>query len=257
LRIISLCPSNSEILFAVGAGDQVVAVEKWTDYPPAAARLPKVGSEMDADMDAIAAHEPDLVLASLSVPGMEKNVRALEARGIPHMVLDPHAIADIYGDILRVGEAVGRDAQARALVRSMQDRIAALGRRNAGRAKPARIYIEWWSEPAITPGRSCWTSEMIEIAGGENVFADIVTASGRIDYQDVVDRDPEIVLLCWCGIDKNEIDAASLHGREGWSRIDAVSQKRIHVVEEGWYGRPGPRIVEGIEQMAGLIAALA
>jgi len=256
LKIISLCPSNSEILFAIGAGGQVVAVEKWTDYPPEAARLPKVGSEMDVDMDAVAALDPDLVLASLSVPGMEKNVAALEARKIPHMVLDPHTIADVYGDIVRVGEAVEREEQALALVRSMQERIDELKNRSARRHRPARIYIEWWPKPAITPGKASWTSEMVAIAGGENIFSDLEAASGPVSYEEIAKRDPEIILLCWCGIHRQEIDPASLHGREGWSRVNAVSKKRIHVVEEGWYGRPGPRIVEGIEQMAGLIAAL-
>jgi iron complex transport system substrate-binding protein len=256
LKIVSLCPSNSEILFAIGAGDQVVAVEKWTDHPPEAVRLPKVGSEMDVDMDAVSALEPDLVLASLSVPGMEKNVAALETRGIPHMVLDPHSIADIYADIARVGEAVGCEERALALVRSLEDRIAELRCRNADRPRPARIYIEWWPKPAITPGRMSWTDEMITIAGGENIFADMDAASGQVSYKEIARRDPEIILLCWCGIHRQEIDPASLDSREGWSRINAVSEKRIHVVEEGWYGRPGPRIAEGIEQMAELVAAL-
>jgi iron complex transport system substrate-binding protein len=256
LKIVSLCPSNSEILFAIGAGEQVVAVEKWTDFPPEAARLPKVGTEMDVDMDAVASLEPDLVLASLSVPGMEKNVEALKARGIPHMVLDPRSIADVYGDVLRVGKAVGREEEALSLVRSMESQIAGLKSRNTGRERPVRLYIEWWPKPAISPGGACWTSEMIEVAGGKNIFSDMDAMSGQVSYRDVVDRDPEIILLCWCGIHRREIDPASLRSREGWSRINAVSQERIHVVEEGWYGRPGPRIVEGIEQMAGMIAAL-
>ncbi len=253
MRIISLCPSNSEILFAIGAGDQVVAVEKWTDHPPEASRLPKVGSEMDVDMDAVEALEPDLVLASLSVPGMEKNVQALEARKIPHMVLNPNDIEGIYSDIIVVGEAVGREEEALALVRSMQAEIAELKGINSGRPRAARVYVEWWPKPAITPGRKTWTNEMIEIAGGTNIFRDLAAPSGPVTYDAVKDRDPEIVLLCWCGIHRSEIDPASLGTREGWSDINAVARKRIHVVEEGWYGRPGPRIVQGIHQLAELI----
>ncbi len=256
MRIVSLCPSNSEILFAVNAGAQVVAAEKWTDYPPEAARLPSVGTEIDVDMDAVESYRPDLVLASLSVPGMEKNVHALEERGIPHMVLDPHTIDDIYDDILRVGDAVDRAEEALTLVRSMKNEIAGLKKINAAKKKPVRIYIEWWPKPAISPGKNCWTNEMIEIAGGINIFNDIGKASGPVGYDDVLKRDPEIILLCWCGIHKSEIDPASLGSREGWGRMNVVARKQIHVVDEGWYGRPSPRIVLGIGQMARFVAEI-
>jgi len=257
VRLISLCPSNSEILFAIGAGEELVAVEKWTDYPPAATRLPTVGTEMDVDIDAVASYKPDLVLASLSVPGMEKNVAALQDRGLPHLVLDPHSIEEIYGDILRVGQAVGRESESRELVRAMRNEIAALEAINVDSTTRARLYIEWWPKPAISPGRISWTDEMIEIAGGRNIFADMQRVSGQVDYEEVAARDPEIILLCWCGIHRSEIDAGTLASRSGWSRINAVDNRRIHVVEEGWYGRPGPRIVDGIRQMAGLIKELS
>ena len=256
MKIVSLCPSNSEILFALGAGDEVVAVEKWTDYPPEAARLPKVGSELHVDPDAVASFRPDLVLASLSVPGMEKAVRGLEERGFPLLVLDPRCIEDIYGDIFHVGEVVERPEEAARLVRSMREEIGDLKEINRGRPRPARVYLEWWPKPAVSPGGPSWTSEMIAAAGGVNIFADIPAASGVVRYGDVVERDPEIILLSWCGMGRVTVDPGVLAGREGWSRVNAVARKRIHVVNEGWYGRPGPRIVEGIRQMAELIATL-
>jgi len=204
LRVISLCPSNSEILFAVGAGDLVVAVENWTDYPPRAARLPKIGTELDIDMDAVAALKPDLVIASLSVPGMERTVNALKDRSIPHMVLDPYSIEDVYDDILLVGEAVGREDDAIELVRSLKERIVDLKEINADRPKPARVYLEWWPKPAIAPGKRSWTNEMIEIAGGRNIFGHIDAVSSQVSYGAVVEHNPEIILLCWCGIHTSE-----------------------------------------------------
>lgn len=266
LRIISLCPSNSEILFAIGAGDQVIAVEKWTDYPPEAARLPKVGTELKVDIDLVCDLRPDLVVASLSVPGMETTVSALEESSLPFMVLDPHSIEEIYDDIFRVGKAVGCEQNALEVVRHMQREIEAsrelygLGRPN-GKGREARVYLEWWPRPAITPGRKSWTDAMIRAAGGRNIFSDIAAPSGPVEYGEVVTRDPEIILLCWAGIHKAVIqnamnDPAFLSSREGWGGINAVRGKRIHVVDEGWYGRPGPRIVLGIRQMAALIAAL-
>jgi len=260
LRIISLCPSNSEILFAIGAGGQVVAVEKWTDYPPEAARLPKVGTELSVDIDAVRALKPDLVVASLSVPGMERTVHALQESGLCHIVLDPHSIEEIYEDIIRVGEAVDVEQNALELVDRMRCEIDAV-RASAGGRREARVYVEWWPRPAITPGRKSWTDAMIRVAGGRNIFSDIAAPSAPVEYKDVVMRDPEIILLCWAGIhkaviEKRLIDPTFLSSREGWGGINAVRSKRIQVVDEGWYGRPGPRIVLGIRQMAEFIAAL-
>ncbi len=255
MRIVSVCPSNSEILFAIGAGDRVIAVDKWTDYPPKAARLPRVGSELDVDIDIVKDLRPDLVVASLSVPGMEKTVRALRDGGLRTIVLDPHSIEDIYEDIVRVGEAVECEENALGLVRGMEREIAASRELSAG-CREARIYVEWWPRPAITPGRNSWTEAMISAAGGRNIFTDIAAPSRPVEYGEVVKRDPEIILLCWAGIHKRSIDSSSLSSREGWAGINAVRSKRIHVVDEGWYGRPGPRIVLGVRQMAELIAAL-
>lgn len=256
MRIVSLCPSNTEILFALGAGDEVVAVEKWTDFPPEAAALPKVGTEMDVDMDLVASHKPDLVLASLSVPGMEKTITALEERGFPHLVLNPQSLDGIYEDILTVGQAVDREVQAEDLVRRMKKEIEELRGINAGRGRRPGVYIEWWPKPAITPGRRCWTRDMVDAAGGRSLFEDREMRSGPVDYDEVLARDPELIILCWCGIDRAKIDAGHAANREGWDRIRAVRSQALHIVEEGEYGRPSPRVIHGIRQMARWISQI-
>jgi iron complex transport system substrate-binding protein len=256
LRIVSLCPSNTEILFALGAGPEVKAVEKWTDYPPEAVGLPTVGTEMDVDMALVASHKPDLVLASLSVPGMEKNVEALEKAGLPYLVLNPKCLDDVYTDLDTVGKAISREREAARLTRKMKSEIESIRQMNRGRSRPARVYIEWWADPCITPGRLCWTRAMIEAAGGENIFADQEVRSRPVHAEEVVKGDPELILLCWAGIPFDEIDPAKARARKEWNRITAVQTGSLHPVEEGWYGRPGPRVVLGIRQMAEWIAAL-
>jgi iron complex transport system substrate-binding protein len=256
LRIVSLCPSNTEILFALGAGDEVVAVEKWTDFPPEAATLPKVGTEMDVDMDLVASHKPDLVLASLSVPGMEKTVNALKERGFNHLVLNPRSLEGIYEDIGTVGRAVGREKEAEEQVRRMKEEIEELRAINAGRERRPGVYIEWWPKPAITPGGRCWTRDMVEAAGGRSLFEDRDMRSGPVDYNEVLERDPELIILCWCGIDRAKIDTGHALIRDGWDRIRAVRNKAIHIVEEGEYGRPSPRVIHGIREMAHWISEI-
>ncbi len=256
MRLISLCPSNTEILFALGAGADVVAVEKWSDYPPEAASLPRVGTELDVDLELVRSHEPDLVLASLTVPGMEKVVAELARSGLPHLVLDPHDLEGIFRDIETVGRTIGREREAADLIARLRGEIDAAAKLNATRGQPARVYLEWWPEPLIAPGAQCWTREMIRIAGGRSLFAERACRSGRVDPAEVVERDPELILLCWCGTPRARIDPGVLERREGWDGITAVKRSQVYVVEEGWYGRPGPRVMQGIRQLAEWIAAL-
>lgn len=107
MRIVSLAPSNTEILQALGLLDQLVGVDDWSDWPPAVEKLERVGPDLTIDLDRVEALQPDLVLASLSVPGMERNVIGLIARGLPHIVLDPYSLAEIWADIQKVGEVCG------------------------------------------------------------------------------------------------------------------------------------------------------
>jgi iron complex transport system substrate-binding protein len=255
MRVISLCPSNTEILFALGAGPEVVAVERWSDYPPAAASLPRVGTELDVDVELVRALEPDLVLASLTVPGMERVVAELARSGLPHLVLDPHDLKGIFRDIEGVGRAIGRQREAADLIARLREEIAAAARLNSSRRRPARVYLEWWPEPLIAPGARCWTREMIQIAGGRSLFAERECRSGRVESAEVVARDPELILLCWCGTPRDRIDPAVLQLRHGWDGISAVKHAQVYVVEEGWYGRPGPRVTLGIRQLAEWITA--
>lgn len=257
MRIVSLCPSNTEILFAIGAGKDVVAVEKWSDYPPETADLPSVGSEMDVDMDLVASHEPDLVLASLSVPGMERTVEALKKKGIAYLVLNPQSLEDIFRDLETVGKAVGQVREAEKEIHRMRGEIELLRTMNQDRKIRADVYIEWWPKPAITPGCRCWTRDMIEIAGGVNIFEDQDFRSGEVTYQEVAEKNPDLILLCWCGIPIEKIDTESAIHREGWQEITAVKEGKVFAVEEGFYGRPGPRALSGIRQMAEWIAAMS
>ncbi len=126
----------------------------------------------------------------------------------------------------------------------------------AGSVPVPRGVVEWWADPCITPGRLCWTRAMIEAAGGENIFADQEVRSRPVHAEEVVKGDPELILLCWAGIPFDEIDPAKARARKEWNRITAVQTNSLHPVEEGWYGRPGPRVVLGIRQMAEWIATL-
>ncbi|EKP95703.1 cobalamin-binding protein [Thermaerobacter subterraneus] len=258
MRIVSLAPSNTEIAFALGLGEFVVGVDDHSDYPPEVARLPRVGPDLTVDIDRVAALEPDLVLASLSVPGMERNVEALQRRGLPHLVLNPQRWPEVLQSIQAVAAATGREERGRRLVRQLQARAAAVRQRMARlaarRGRPWRLYLEWWPRPLITPGRRSWFTDMAEMAGGQNIFADLDRTSGVVEPEAVVARVPDVILLCWCGTLQGHMDPSRVAARPGWSRLEAVARGRVVPLPEALFGRPGPRLVEGLERLAGLLA---
>lgn len=244
LRLVSLAPSNTEIVHALGLLDRLVGVDDWSDWPAQVQQLPRVGPDLNVDIDRVAQLQPDLVLASLSVPGMEKNVAGLQERGIPHIVLDPHGFAEIWENIRLVGRHCGVPDCAEAVVAGLQARIEAV-RSNLGR----RLYWEWWPRPIYTPGRRNWLTEVGEILGCANIFADYDVDNVRVDDpMEVVRRAPDHVLLAWTGARRP--DAAHVLRRPGWGELEALRQGRVHVMEEGLFNRPSPRLVDGLEHLA-------
>ncbi|HEX6988193.1 MAG TPA: cobalamin-binding protein [Bacillota bacterium] len=256
MRLVSLAPSNTEIVHALGLEDWLVGVDDWSDYPPeVVAPLPRVGPDLQIDVDRVAALRPDLVLASLSVPGMERVVEAVQARGLPHVVLNPLTIEEVYADLLRVGDLTGTADRARRVVADLRERArriraeveAAFG----PGAEPLRAYLEWWPKPLITPGRRSWVNDQLALAGGRNVFEDLDVASQPVNDEDVFARDPDVILLCWQGSLERVMDPERVRSRPGWAeRLRAVSEGRIFVLPEDLFGRPGPRLIDGAAMLA-------
>ena len=253
MRLISLCPSNTEILFALGLGPKVVGVDDWSDWPDEVKDLPRVGGDLNADLDRIEALRPDLILASLSVPGMERNVEGLRARNLPYLVLDPQSLDEVLADVLTIGDACGVRARAAKVVEEAHARIEAVRHRRPSR-RYVRIYWEWWPKPLITAGRSSWVQQMSRIAGARNVFADIEQPSRVITDGEVIERDPEVLMICWCGTLQRLQDASRVSSRAGWDRVAGVIAGRIHCVPEALFGRPSQRLLDGLEMLEGLVA---
>lgn len=257
MRLVSLCPSNTEIACAVGLQDALVGLDRSSDWPPEIQALPRVGPDLEVDVAAVAALKPDLVLSSLSVPGMEQNLTRLDAAGIPHVVLDACSIDGVFASIRVVGRLFGRGTHAERVVAGMQARLDAVAAKGAALPRRARVYLEWWPKPVITPGRRCWTTEMITLAGGENVFADLDVRSTPLETEVVVARAPDLLLTCWCGVPHARQRPDTLGRRPGWSAIPGVAAGRVYAAEERLFGRPGPRLVEGVEWLHERIAEWA
>jgi iron complex transport system substrate-binding protein len=253
MRIVSICPSNTELLAYLDLTSSIVGVDNYSDWPPEVNQLPRLGPDLDINMDEVEKLKPDLVLASLSVPGMEKNIERLEERNLPYIVLNPNSLSEIGENLLRLGQATGTLAKAEQ-VHSRYLAIIEQYRKLASKiTKPTTLYWEWWAKPVFTPGGVNWLTEISSLAGGHNVFADEPVASVQTNWDDVRERNPEHICLVWVGVHQDRINPNTLNKRPGWDQIEAMKKKQVYVLEEPLFCRPSPRLLAGLAKIASLL----
>ncbi|MEM7164903.1 MAG: helical backbone metal receptor [Planctomycetota bacterium] len=252
MRVVSLTCSNTEIVCALGCGGLLVGVDNYSDYPAAElAGLPRVGKDLDIDVDAVAALQPDLVLASLTVPGHERVVAGVEAAGLPFLAPDPTSIRDVYRDIRSIAAHLDCVVRGEALIAAMQQALTPSV--PVETPSPPRICVEWWPKPVIVPGRQSWVTEMIEIAGGCNPFGDRNETSVTVAPGEAAPIDA--VVISWCGVELANYRPAQVLERAGWEQVPAVVEKRVFPISEAFLGRPGPRLVDGVAALRRVVAA--
>lgn len=252
MKLISICPSNTELLHFLGLTSNLIAVDDFSDWPKALQDLPRLGPDLSIDMDKLESLKPDLVLASLSVPGMEKNVEKLKKRNIPHVVYNPQTLIDIQNDLLDLGMRTNKQAQAHQMVTWMRNEIHTYETISHSIKQKKRIYFEWWPKPVFTPGRINWLTEIALLAGAQNVFDDVELASLQTTWEDVVTRQPDIIGMVWVGVKTAKMQPAHITKREGWNLLKA-HQTKIIKLEESLFCRPSPRLIFGLKRLAALL----
>ncbi len=253
VRVVSLAASNTEIVCALGMAHRLVGVDSHSDYPPeVVAGLPKLGPDLHIDVEKVRALAPDLVLASLSVPGMESVVEGLALAGLPYVAVKPAGLDGVFQNIQDIGHLLGVPDRASRLVANLRARVLKVQEQAARVDRRWRVYWEWWPRPLISPGGPSWITHLCQLAGGSNLFADSHRESLVVSPDEVVARDPEVIVLCYCGARKLP-DPASLLRRPGWEDTTAVRAGRVYAVLEPLFGRPGPRLVDGLELLAALL----
>ncbi|MBI2963031.1 MAG: ABC transporter substrate-binding protein [Deltaproteobacteria bacterium] len=246
MRIVSLAPSITETLFAVGAGAEVVAVSDLSDFPPEARSIERVGSYMKPNVEAVIAHRPDLVIAVPS-PGNREAVEGLMALGLRVLVVEEGpTIGDILGAIGRIADECERHDAGRVLVERLRERVAAVRRRVAPLPRP-RVLMVVGENPLVAVGDDNLLAELLREAGADNV------ASGlgrwpRLSVEFVVKSAPQVVIDSSMG-DEASADLSFYAGLG----IEAVRRGRLHAVRLDEVLRPGPRIGEGLEKLARLL----
>jgi len=236
-RIVSTVPSLTELLYAVGAQDQLVGVTTYCIYPPEAAKKPKIGS-IDVDYEALAVLKPDVIATSVAVA--HKSAAELESQGYKVFSVDPHTVADIAAALRQLGALTGHEAEAEKAAAAFEARV------KAATAPPGpTLYFEHSGDPLGTSGPDSYAGDALRLAGGRNIF----DGGWRlIDWESVLARDPEVILIA-------HPRAEALERRSGWANLKAVKNGRVYFVEKEHYLFPTLRLADGLEEAARLLHA--
>ncbi|PRO66934.1 cobalamin-binding protein [Alkalicoccus urumqiensis] len=251
MRIVSLCPSNTELLYYAGLGKQLVGVDNYSDWPVEVKRLPQLGPDLSIDMDKTASLKPDMIYASLSVPGMEKNIEELEKRRLPYTIVrNPETLSEVGTALKEICEGIGNPDRGELLEKAYLEHLEQYRQQSSGIQHRPAVYWEWWPKPVFTPGARNWLTELTELAGGVNVFAGEDTASVQTTWEEAAGRMPDTALFAWVGVDPEKVTKKAIMQRP---RAELLETMNWHIVEEALFCRPSPRLLAGLAKAAHLL----
>lgn len=246
MRIASLSPAITEILFAFELQDQIVCTDQFSNYPEAAQDIPHIKDHMNIDPAELREYGADLVFTSTVI--QEKLAKQLEAHDFSVMHQDPRTINGIYECIRNLGMVLDKDKEAEAVVVQMQQGFNDLKKKAALLPTQTKLYIEEWHEPPMASGN--WVSEVARVAGGVQFPIQPGELSREVSLDEVWQHDPDLVVISWCGAGPYA-EPELLTKREGWGELRAVEQGNVRVIDDSLLNRPGPRLVEGAQRLYG------
>lgn len=243
-RIISLAPSNTEILYALGLGEKVVGVTSYDDYPAEALEVEKIGDFNGINLEKIVELQPDLVVNY--GPGNEEENARLEEAGINYVGFEPESIDAVIDTITRIGQLTGASDQAKILADEMSIKRDEILSKIEG-AESKTVFYEIWHEPLMAAGTGSFMDELMTMAGGENIAKDAEGEYPQFDLEQLVERNPEVYLT---SADLPEKTVESIIARPGFENIEAIMNGNVYVLDANIMSRPGPRIIEALEIIA-------
>jgi iron complex transport system substrate-binding protein len=249
-KIVSLAPSATEILFALGLGDRVVGVDAYSDYPPEAQDIERIGDFDGPNIEKILDLKPDLVIAGNKL--QEKTIQQLEDLKVPTVAVEASIFDNIYGSIQLVGKITGAEDKVQELVDSMTKRVEDIKEKVKDAEKPTVYYVMSYGDMGNwTSGPGSFINDLMEMAGG-----DCITKDGGAPWMDysletLIERDPDILIVS--SDMGTEANLEWLKNANGYKDLTAVKEGRVYVVESGLVTRPGPRIVDGLETIAKIL----
>jgi iron complex transport system substrate-binding protein len=244
-RVVSLIPSSTELLFAIGAGSSLVGRTRYCDYPPAAKAVPDLGDGIKPSIEAVLAQRPDLVVLYNS--GQNAAVAGrLRELGIPALRVNTDALSDVDRVARILGTLTGRQHGADSVVAAFDTALAAATRPT--RSRRPKILLLVWKQPPMTIGRGSYLHELVERAGGENLFADVAASSGVVSIEAVAARDPDLIFTTTTG-------PASFATRPEWQVVPAIRDHRFLRVSGSQFNQPSPRAPAAIRELTARMEA--
>lgn len=276
-RIVSLSPSNTEMLFAVGAGSKVVGVTDHCDYPDELHQKLKkrqtvsVGGYWNPSVDAIKSLKPDLIVVSShqctvktnhcktncirKCEQTNKTAKKLESLGFNVLFLSPHSLADVLDQILLIGKVTGNARAAEALALDLKKRINAVTFNIKKVSKKPKVYFEVWNNPYISVNSKTWIGNLIDLAGGTNIYADSVTEWPLTSSKEIIKRNPDIMVFPVIpGVPRFWRSFEAIKKRQGWQKVNGIQNDRLYEIPRDFISRPGPRLIDALELLVSMIS---
>jgi iron complex transport system substrate-binding protein len=246
-RIISLSPSNTEMVYALGLQDSLIGVTTFCNYPPEAQNKPKVSEFSNVDVEKIVSLQPDLILAD----DLQKTevVPALEKLGIPTIVISPGNVDEVLSDIGKIGSITGKTRESGELASNLRQRIKAVTEKTVTpTTEKPRVFYVTWHDPIWTAGRNTMVNDLIEKSGGSNIAGDLQGFS-TISLETLLEKNPQIIIVMSSMGDQNT-SFNYINNESRLKAIDALKNKQVYLIDSDIFGRTTPRIVDALEQLA-------
>lgn len=241
-RIISLAPSFTESLFAIGAGPQIVGVTEYSDYPEEAKKIPRVGA-LNLQYEVIVALRPDVLIGDPALTS--KSLEKLKSLNLKVFAIRTQKISDIPVTLRTLGKITGHEKQAQDVAAELQEKMNEIAATTANLPRP-RVFVEIWDRPLMTAGPKTFLGELIQLAGGQNVVEGIAEDWGQVSEEVVIEKDPEIVLLL-------TTKKQDLLDRSAWQQTTAAKTGRVYELSRDLFSHPSPRIVDALQLLVTLI----
>jgi iron complex transport system substrate-binding protein len=244
-KIISISPAITEILFALGLNEEIIGVSNYCDYPEEAQGKEKVGGFEDPNVEVIIAKNPDLVFASAGV--QEELIKKLEGLNIKVAVLDADNIEEVIANIVITGKITGKEKEADEIASAMTQKLEEIRAKVKDQPKP-KVFVEVWDDPLMSAGYGSFIHSIIEDAGGINVAADNSERYYTFSMEKLLEIDPDIYI-----INTHSHKPADVKNRNGYHVLSAVQNNKVYAIDDSLISRAGPRVIQGLEEMAQII----
>jgi len=246
MRIASLAPSVTEILYELGAENEIVCSTVFCDYPEEAKQLPKIGSWINIDIEKLKSLKPDIVFTSSAVQG--NLTTKLKNFGMPVVNINPTKLSEVVESYNQIGVLVGREMQADEIVKNLYKKI--MSHTLQSQEEGPRVYCEEWADPPMASGN--WVPDVVALAGGQGGVVKAGELSREFRLEDLQSFNPEIIILHICGMG-DRVKAEVVMQRPGWEAISAIQSGEVYVIDDSLLNRPTSRLFLGLEKLRGII----